>query len=237
MSSSGAGGKREQVRQYLLEEVSRLQPNQAVTGERELSARLGVSRMTARAAIQALEAEGIVYRRSGAGTFVSVPRVTKSLALSSFTEDMQERGMVSSTEVLTSDVRIAGTRVARRLHISPQDAVVYMERVRLADGSPMCLEREWIPASMFPGLAEADLTGSLYRVLSEQYGHTMVHAEQQIFATVLEQEEARSLSAPVGAPALHIRRLPYGPGPRPAEFAESLYRADRYNFEFTIKRD
>lgn len=237
MSVAASGGKRARVRQHVLAEVARLQPNDAVPGERELSTMLGVSRMTARAAIQELEADGVVYRRRGAGTFVSEPRVTKSLALTSFTEDMRMRGMTPATRVLAVEERAAGTRIARRLKMSPQDLVVYMERVRLADGVPMCFEREWFPANAFPGLAEADLSGSLFEVLMEKYGHAMVHAEQQILATVLEPVEAAELDAPVGSPALHTRRVSYGRGSEPAELAESIYRADRYSFEFTITRE
>lgn len=237
MTVAASGGKRARVRQHVLAEITRLQPNDAVPGERELSAALGVSRMTARAAIQELEADGVVYRRRGAGTFVSEPRVTKNLALTSFTEDMRARGMIPATRVLMVEERIAGTRIARRLKISPQDPVVYMERVRLADGVPMCFEREWFPADAFPGLAEMDVSGSLFELLMERYGHVMVHAEQQILATVLEPAEAAQLDAPVGSPALHTRRVSYGRGSEPAELAESVYRSDRYRFEFTIKRE
>jgi len=231
-----AAGKRDRVRQYLIDNFVHLGAHTAVPGERQLADLLDVSRMTVRSAINELEADGVLYRRPGAGTFVSIPRISKNLGLSSFSEDMRARGMEPGTRVAKATLMQAGTKVAQRLQISPQDDVVYIERIRLADGAPMCFEREWFPARLFPGLEDEDFSGSLYELLKERYGVVIVQAKQVVQATVLNEEEAEALEIPVGSPALHTRRIAYPADGVPTELAESLYRADRYRFDFMIKR-
>ena len=58
-----------------------------------MSADLGVSRLTLRAALDDLAREGYVVRRRGSGTYVQLRKIAQELTMTSFSEDMRRRGM------------------------------------------------------------------------------------------------------------------------------------------------
>src|SRR6516165_12073715 len=81
-------------------ELGRLKPGDIVDSERELAKIHGVSLMTARHALTALEREGLVVRRRGAGTFVTPPKIHFN-KLMSYTEQMSGRGLAVSSKLIS----------------------------------------------------------------------------------------------------------------------------------------
>jgi len=228
--------KYEQLRSSLAQELEKLVAHDPLPSERELMARHGVSRMTVRQAIAGLADDGLVYRVQGSGTFVADPaKVTKSLHLTSFSEDIRGRRMVPATKLLLSERIAADASVANFLSLEPGTDVVHLERLRTADGSPMCLENVWLPASLVDGVDYADVGGSLYDALADA-GLAPEYADQQIRATVLDPRDAQLLAVPAFSPALLVARVTYDARGRAVERAVGLYRADRYDFEFTVTR-
>src|SRR5262245_41593200 len=98
MASTRVVTKQSETRDRVLDLIERLGVGDAIPSERQLSAELGVSRLTVRAALDDLAREGYVVRRRGSGTFVSEPKIAQELTMTSFTEDMERRGMVPSSE-------------------------------------------------------------------------------------------------------------------------------------------
>src|SRR5256885_17236720 len=132
--------KQSEARARVLDLIERLSVGQAIPSERQLSAELGVSRLTVRAALDDLVREGLLVRRRGSGTFVSEPKIAQELTMTSFTEDMRRRGMVPGSRTLELRVSPAGARLGRVLHVSPSEPVLAVKRLRLADGEPMAIE-------------------------------------------------------------------------------------------------
>src|SRR5205814_6252290 len=117
------------------------------------------------------------------------------------------RGLVPSSRLLEAAEIPAPAAVARVLE-APEGAPVFrIERLRLADGVPMCLETVHLPARLFPHLLEADLTGSLYEVLALRYRTSVVRAEQTFSAARLLRRQADLLGVPPGSAALVMRRV------------------------------
>lgn len=228
--------KHEELRQSLLDEMAGMAAHAALPTEREISSRYEVSRNTVRQALDALEAAGSVYRVQGAGTFVANQVVSKSLALTSFSEDMLDRGLQPGSRLLAVDVTRAGIALADSLAVEPDEEVVRVSRLRLADGFPMCLETVQLAASNVPGLAELELSGSLYALLRERYQLEIHRAEQVVRATDLDETEAALLGVPVGASGLRVERIGLDPRDRPLEATTTTYRADRYDIRFTVRR-
>src|SRR5215203_7390341 len=84
-----------------------LSPGQRAPSEREIAETLGISRMTARAAMSNLVADGYLYSVPGKGTFVSNPKMRQDLLeLTSFTEDMRNRGLKPGARLLGMGVAI-----------------------------------------------------------------------------------------------------------------------------------
>ena len=229
--------KTSQTRDLVLDLVERLEVGEAIPSERQLSADLGVSRLTVRAALDDLAREGYLIRRRGAGTFVSEPKITQELTMTSFTDDMRRRGMRPSSRTLELRVSPAGARLGRLLRVSPSEPVTIASRLRLADGESMAIETIHIRASRVPDLTARDLEqSSLYELLEKRYGIEIVGGEQTIEPTVTDEDESAALGIPLHSPAFRFERLTHSAAGEIVEFVESVYRGDRYKFVTTLNR-
>jgi GntR family transcriptional regulator len=220
--------KQRATRQQVLELIRDLGVGTAIPAERQLSADLGVSRLTLRAALDELAHEGYLVRRQGSGTYVQQPKISQQLTMTSFSEDMRRRGMVPSSRTLSLTRQLAGPRLGRFLNVSPGEELVVAKRLRLADGDSMAIETLHILASIVPGLKPHDLDGSFYQLLSGRYGIQVVAATQIVEATVTSEEESAALALPLHSPAFLFKRTSRDARDRTIEFVHSVYRGDRY---------
>ena len=237
VAPSRGGTKSALLRAHLLGLIEGgLKPHDKMPTERDLAETFGVTRLTVRRALDQLGYEGRVYRTQGAGTFVSEPRIAKSVELTSFSDDMRARGLVPGSLVAEVAEISAGAEIGARLGISPRDTVTHIYRVRTADGEPLCIEHTYIPVALAPGLAARRIDGSLYQLMAEIYHLRAEKAEQSIHATVLEPDVARRLGVAEFSPAFKVSRVAFDARNRRIEYAESTYRADRYSYDFVIYR-
>jgi GntR family transcriptional regulator len=209
--------------------VDQLGVGTAIPSERRLTTELGASRLTVRAAIEELVREGFLVRRHGSGTYVSRPKIMQQLTLSSFSEDMRQRGMVPGSRTLEFSVISAGARLSKHLHLPPEEKVIRVRRLRLADGETMAIETLHMPKDIVPGLRASDLENqSLYELLEERYGILIVSGTQTIEPTVISEDEAELLGVPLHAPAFLFQHTTRTDDGRVVEFVRSIYRGDRY---------
>jgi GntR family transcriptional regulator len=226
-----------QLREHVLHLIeSDLGPRDQLPTERDLVERFSVSRLTVRRVLERLEAEGKVYRVQGAGTFVSETRFAKSQELTSFSEDMRRRGLKPGARVLTSTEVHAGARIGYKLGVSPGAPLYRIARVRTANDRPICLETSHLPANLVPGLLDHPLEGSLYELLSSAFRINLERAEQEVRCTVLEPEDAGLLEVPSFSPAFNVERTGFDIRGRPIEYAETIYRGDRYSYQMVLHR-
>ncbi len=221
--------KGQQLQELLEDLVSSSEPGDKLPSERELAARYGVARMTARGAIDRLVSQGLVHRIHGQGTYVSEPRVAQPASLTSFTEDMVTRDMTPSSIVLAQEVVPATGPIALQLQLAAGEPVLRLERIRRGDDDPIALERSHLPARRFPGLESVDLAArSLYETLATDYDCEPATSEQQIAAVALTDAEAHLLHVPTATPALRIERTTRARDGGVIEFVRSVYRGDRF---------
>ena len=193
----------------------------SIPSERELSERFAVSRMTVRQSITNLVNDGLLYREKGRGTFVASPKVEQPLnGLTSFTEDMESRGMVPSSKLIGFEILDPETDVAHELQLDDGDQVYFVERIRFADDKPMAIERTFLPVKRFPNLTEESFQGSLYAVIENKQQLKISHAPQRMEAGLVKM----------------IERISFLEGDLPFEVVRSTYRADRYKFTTEIQR-
>ena len=222
-------GKQDETRERVLDLIESLKVGQAIPPERQLSLDLGVSRLTVRAAIEQLVQGGRLARRHGSGTYVTEPKIAQPLTLTSFTEDMRRRGMIPSSRTLELTIVSAGARLARRLQVSPEERIVRVQRLRLADGETMALEVLHVPEALVPGLSKTDLDShSFYELLAERYGILIASGTQTIEPTVTNESESELLGIPLHTPAFLFERTTASEEGRTIEFVQSIYRGDRY---------
>jgi GntR family transcriptional regulator len=209
-------------------EAGHLKPGDAVNSERELARIHGVSLMTARHALAALEREGLVERRRGAGTFVAPPKIHFN-KLMSFTEQMASRGLSACSRILSSDVTDDKPDIAARLALPSTNRLIRIERIRQAADEPFALETAYLSADEFPGLTRAGLErGSLFSALQQDYGVVLAHADEEIDATAADPKSAELLDVPRGAPLLRIRQIIFSTTGKPTIYMLGLYRSDRH---------
>jgi GntR family transcriptional regulator len=221
--------KQAQTRERVLDLIEQLEVGDAIPAERQLSAELGVSRLTLRAALDDLVHEGYLVRRRGSGTFVSEPKIAQELTMTSFTDDMRRRGMVPSSRTLDLRVVPAGAALGRVLHVSPSEPVVVIKRLRLADRETMAIETLHVRQSLVPGLTGRDLEQhSFYELLQERYGLTIAGGLQTIEPTVTDADESEALGVPLHSPAFLFERVTRSKSGEVIEFVRSIYRGDRY---------
>ena len=126
--------KQSTTRLQVLDLIERLGVGNAIPSERQLSADLGVSRLTVRAALDDLAREGYLSRRRGSGTYVQQPKIAQELTMTSFSEDMRRRGMTPGSRTLSLERELAGARLGRLLRVSPSEEILVIKRLRLETG-------------------------------------------------------------------------------------------------------
>ena len=209
-------------------ESGRLRPGDAVDSERALAKLHRVSLMTARHALAALEREGLVQRRRGAGTFVAPPKIHFN-KLMSFTEQMAGRNLQARSKILHFDLINGEQEVAARLSLPSETRLLKIERLRLGADDPFALETCFLPAADFPGLTRAHTErGSLFSVLQQKYEVALSYADEEVDATAADRRTAQLLQITAGSPLLRIRQVLYSTRAKPVIYVTGLYPSDRH---------
>ena len=207
-----------------------LAPDTPLPPEREIALITDFSRVTVRKAIQSLAESGIIVQRQGSGSFVSSKpeRIEQKLSrLTSFSEDMARRGKVSTSRWLERGLFLPSPDEMTSLGLSSEDSVARITRLRIADGEPIAIERASLPTDILPNPLAVET--SLYEIL-ERDGYRPVRALQKISAINLMPSDAELLAVQTGDAGLRIERTSYLASCRVAEFTQSIYRGDSYNF-------
>jgi GntR family transcriptional regulator len=233
--AAGDGGVRipkyYELKQRLREGIEGLSPGTALKPERVLSREFHASRTTVRQALTELAVEGRIVRLQGRGTFVAPPKVSQSLQLTSYTQDMRAQGRTPGSRLLEMRVEPADADVAPNLDLADGVPIIRLERLRTADGVPMALEVVHLQAERFPGLT-GELTDdtSLYALLRERYDVEPATADETIETVLASPSVASLLGTETGTPMLLLTRTTRDTAERPFEFVRSIYRGDRYRF-------
>jgi GntR family transcriptional regulator len=221
-----------QLKRWIEDAVRRgaIKPGDALPSERDLAARVDMSRVTVRKAVQHLVREGVLVQRHGSGTYVAPQpnRVEQSLSqLTSFAEDMARRGMAVRSVWLDRGVYAPSPEETVTLGLGSSENVARVARLRISGETPLAIERAALSADILPD--PESIGTSLYAHLDKS-GHRPVRAIQRIRAVSLEEEDAALLEVSPGVASLHIERTSYLASGRVVEFTRSIYRGDTYDF-------
>jgi GntR family transcriptional regulator len=220
-----------QIEQWLTAAIAsgRLGPGDRLPPERELSTRLGVSRMTLRQGVEALERRGVVTRIPGrdGGAFVTEPKVECDLTgLPGFSAQVRRTNLRPGSIVLSARQLRCPADVQKPLRLEPRSKVYEIIRVRLANEAPLAIERSYFPVRPLPGLLDHDLTGSLYDLLAA-WDLDPETAVEYLEPATAAGADAELLQVPAGSPLMGIERTAFARGGVPVEFSRDLFRPDR----------
>lgn len=212
----------------------RFQPHEALPSERTLADALGLSRVTARKAIDRLADRGLVLRRHGSGNYIA-PRLEQGLnRLSSFSEELRQRGFGPSSRWLSRALTAAAPEEQLSLGLSPGARVARLERLRLADGTVMAYEISVLPQTAVPDPTQVET--SLYEHLAVR-GLAPARALQHLRALNADTRQAELLGVPAGQALLHITRVGYLDSGQAIELTQSFCRSEVYGFVTEMRRE
>jgi len=195
--------------------------------------RLGLSRPTVRRAIQDLVDKGLLVRRRGIGTQVVHGQVTRGVELTSLHEDLLRAGKKASTQLLSLKVLKADKRDSENLGVAVGEEVLWIRRVRYADGVPVAVMENWLPADFIDITTEELGELGLYQIMRTRGINPRV-AKQKIGARKATAEEADLLAIEKGSALLTMDRTAYDSSGRAIEYGHHCYRPDLYSFEVTL---
>ncbi|OQP83810.1 phage tail protein [Rhizobium rhizosphaerae] len=232
LDAAGPGPLYRRLRHVLEQAVATgaLAPGDALPPERDLAEAVGLSRVTLRKAVDELVRQGLFERRQGSGTFVArrATPVGKPVSrLTSFTEDMARRGLISRQEWMERGLFPPSPDEMMVLGLAADAQVARLSRLRIADDVPLALEWASIAAEFLPDPMQ--VTGSLYAELT-RIGARPVRAVQRMFAQGMKEADAALLQVAPGSASLVIERVAYLASGRVVEFTRSIYRGDAYDF-------
>lgn len=196
----------------------------------ELTRHYGVSRQTVREALRRLQQEGVIERGRGRGSFVRERPIEQHLGtLYSLFRSVEEQGFVQESVVRSLAVG-RDEEAAAMLDCRPDEPLVHLERLRMADGRPMVLDSSWLPARLASPLLEADFhRTALYRELELRCGLRPDAGWERVLPVLPTPEQRKLLGMGARAPAYGVERLACQ-GRLPVEWRHSVIRADRFSF-------
>lgn len=196
----------------------------------ELTAEYGVSRHTVREAARRLQAEGLIDRGRGLGTFVRPKMIEQPLGtLYSLFRSVEEHGYTQRSVVRSLEER-TDPEAAKMLGRSADEPLVYLERLRLADEEPVFLDCSWMPAAIARPLLDVDFTHTaLYLELSQRCGVRPDAGWERLAPAMPTAEQRALLGLRAHVPTLVIERLASENG-LPVEWRHGLVRPDRFSY-------
>ncbi|MET0448701.1 MAG: GntR family transcriptional regulator [Aeromicrobium sp.] len=198
--------------------------------EEELAASIGVSRMTLRQALGSLEARGWIERRRGrsGGSFVREPRIAVDLTgLPGFTEQMRRAHVRAGARIVRAGLVDPAAEVAQGLALGRGQQAIEIVRVRSARRQPLALEETYLPAHLFPGMLDRNLSSSIYGLMRRHHDLAPQGAREWLEPEIASPGNARLLGVEPGSALMLVTRRATTADGTPVEFAYDRYRSDR----------
>ena len=217
------------IEQAIRQRLAKLPPGAELPTDAELCEEFDVSRMTARHAMHRLAQEGLVHRVPGRGTFVGeAPTHRRANSLLSFSNEMRRQGRLPSSRVLGRALRAPTRDEAARLHLKTGEKLLWLRRIRLADGLPIAVESARLNRRTAAAVLASDLQRESLHTVLVRAGFLPTRGRATIVSESATADDARWLKMRKGDPMLVERRVILDPAGRPLEYTESRYPADRY---------
>lgn len=227
----------QKARLHLLNLIVSSPQGSRLPGERELALDCKVARMTVRRAIDQLIQEQKLEKRAGSGTFITYAPITHEFRLKSFTEEMTSLGLKPSSKILTFKYVKADSIKFSRLGVPIGSVLLKCTRLRLADGVALGVETVFLPTAYFPGIEEADLSGSLYELLNLRYGIQIINANTSFSASIPSQEVADQLDIQKNRACLQLEMSDLDQNGRIIMLANCVYIGDQYKLSLSPNRE
>jgi GntR family transcriptional regulator len=220
----------ERIECFILER--QLKPGDQLPSERELCENWDCNRMTFRAAVKRLVAEGKIVTIPTTGNFVAPAKLERYLQdLTSFSDFVMQKGYHIDNRLISNCTIPATPKMAEKLKIPIGSDIFELVRLRLVDNAPITLETAHLPCSTFSGIQKYDFERlSLYSVLERKYSVTFGGGTEEISLTFADTNEAELLQVEEGEALFYLKGLTWDENKEPVEIIKSVSRTDRLSF-------
>lgn len=225
-----------QIKDCLRGEIRQGNFDAKIPSERELMDIFSVSRTTVREAVSALVREGVVEKKHGKGTFVSLKQVQQQWLgnISTFSETIERAGMKPGAKLLSSGIMSCTQCIAEKLR---GQEFYEIKRLRFANDKIMAVERKYFEIELGLKLANYDLNkANIYKLLEFSLGITPWTAEEIITSNITTKEDAALLGIPKTSSVLVIERSTWDPDGVLIEISHTTFRADKYSLNINMSR-
>jgi GntR family transcriptional regulator len=203
--------------------------------EEELSRDVAMNRNTVRHTISLLVQKGLVEKRKGVGTLVKrkfpLYPVHKLNRMTSFVDDFEMDNVEIEDKIIAKEQIPATPELTEKLMLEPDEPVVRIGRLRIADKVPLVLEIQYYSFNRYGKLLDMSIKGSMYEILTQKFSADLDHSEQTIRAVFPSEEIADSLDISQSVPCIFLESLAYTADDLCIEVLHSYYRGDRYLFK------
>lgn len=196
--------------------------NQALPSERTLAEAYGVNRLTVRAALKQLQAQGIVMAVHGKGNFVRTFKLRKNFSnFAGFGSDLKEFNFRLTNQVIIAQTITIGYELSKKMKL-PEGATVFrLMRLRQGNGQPFALEDAYIPMGLIPNIETVDFgVESLYTTF-ESNGVHLNYSRQLLATSKLTLYLAEIMGLPVGSGIYRVEYTTFDQQERLAEYTIS----------------
>ena len=220
-----------QLRDALAERIANgeWKPTAAIPNESDLAREFGVSAGTMRKALDLMEAERLLTRRQGRGTFVndqSSDELAARISNIRGPDGKRVCGQIKSAEIAEGS---ANDLECTRLRLRPEDRVYRVHRARQHKSQVFLVEDVALPAALFPSLPEKKALMDRIIVLAQAYGILAGRAEERVSLGAAPPAVAQQLGLAPDAPVMVLERLVFDLDGRPIEWRVGwCHLADRY---------
>ncbi len=213
--------------------IARTPAGERLLSEPELSRKLGVSRATLREAMRTFEAQGLIRRRQGSGTFVvgQTPVLESGLEVLESLESMAKRRGLSVTVGNLQVERIyADQELAEGLGLPLASRLVCIQRVMCANGRPVAYLVDTLPETFLkPEELPNDFRGSVLDFLIAR-GTPLTASRAEITAVSAPADVARALEIQRGDVLLRFTAQLYTAAGVIVDYSISDFIPGHFNF-------
>jgi len=209
-------------------------PGDQMPSEAELVAQFAVSRMTVGRALRELQAEGLVTRVQGVGSFAAhLSRVSSTLTIRDLHDEIVARGHTHQASVVLARAEKAGTSLAAQLGLKSGAQVFHTLIVHSENGVPLQCEDRYVNPACAPDYLNTDFQ----KTTPTQYLLTVAplwEAQYSIEAGSPTAQEAQLLGIGAHDPCLIVVRRTINRGV-PITLARLVHPGTRYQISGAFK--
>lgn len=215
-----------------------LAPGDKLPTENALSKTYQVSRVTVRNALNALVDTKLVERQPNRGYFVAKIRdgITNHKGFSLY-DDLKTAGFTPGSKIISMTTENCGSHLASIFECEPEDLVIVIHRIRLADQVPFAEEINYLPSAIFEGINPWEMENrSLIEIMEAEFGVRIAYSMQTLKAKLPTREQKEMLELTSGSPQLSIRSKVYDKSGNVVKYTKVFFRTDivEYSFVWTV---